>query len=185
MICKDIARTTSAPRWLDFDGDGRPDLVTWDRLGTLTFYSDYRNQPGAFVGRTNLVFNNLTNTYEGARLGRGGLVNNTLAAADLDGNNVPELLVGTQAGGVVSFRVTNQTGVLNTRPSAAAASALALQLYPNPARGAVTVETATPTRLTVLDLVGKTVRREAALRIRHEVSLEGLAAGILPGAGRE
>ena len=168
-----------SPAVADFDGDGRPDLLTWDSSGNLSFYSDYRSQTGAFLGRTSLFYNSLSSNYEGARLGLGRDIHNTLAAADLNGDNVPELLVGLQAGGVVSFGVTNRLGgVSGLAARSSAAAALALLVYPNPATGTATVETATPTRLALLDLLGRTVQQPAARGTRHQLNLDGLAPGI-------
>ena len=53
-----------------------------------------------------------------------------------------------------------------------------MQVYPNPAATAATVETASPTRLTLLDLTGRRVRTEPALARTHALDLSGLAAGV-------
>ena len=68
--------------------------------------------------------------------------------------------------------------VTSTATKAEAARALALRIYPNPATARATVETATPTRVSVLDLAGRVVRTAGASQRRHELELDGLAAGL-------
>jgi hypothetical protein len=98
-----------------------------------------------------------------------------LAAADLNGDGGPELLVGTQAGGVLSYGTRNRTAT-STRTEAA--RALALSVYPNPATTSATVETAQPTRISLLDLTGRVVQTASPAQRRHTVNLAGLAPGV-------
>ena len=165
-----------SPAVADFDGDGRPDLLTADATGLLRLYTDYRTQsPALFSERTDLQYNPLTALYEPTRLGLGDYAHYGLAAPDLNGDGAPELFVGTEAGGVLSYGTRNRT-VTATRTEAA--RALALSIYPNPATAMVTVETALPTRVSVLDLTGRVVLAADMAQRRHALSLSGLAAGV-------
>ncbi|WP_216678928.1 T9SS type A sorting domain-containing protein [Hymenobacter siberiensis] len=165
-----------SPTVADFDGDGRPDLLTADATGYLRLYSDYRTQsPALFAERTDLQYNPLTALYEPTRLGLGDYSHYGLAAADINGDGAPELFIGIEAGGVLSYGTRNRT-VTATRTEAA--RALALSIYPNPATAMATVETALPTRVTVLDLTGRVVQAADAAQRRHTLSLTGLAAGV-------
>ena len=164
-----------SPTVADFDGDGRPDLLVADATGLLRFYSNYRSQTGTFAERTDLLYNPLSSQYETTRLGKDLYTHYGLTAPDLNGDGAPELLVGTQAGGILSYGVRNRT-VTATEPEAA--RALALSIYPNPATATTTVETAAATRVTLLDLTGRVVRAPAAAQRRHEIPLAGLAAGV-------
>jgi len=165
-----------SPAVADFDGDGRPDLLTGDASGRLRFFPDYRTQSGTFVGRTDLVYNALSSQYEASRLGKELYSHVALAAPDLDGDGAPELLVGTQAGGLLSYGTRNRVAAA---AHSAAAQALALRIYPNPATASATVETAAPTRLTVLDLAGRVVlAAPGARQRRHLLALGGLAPGV-------
>ena len=167
--------TNLSPAVADFDGDGRPDLLTADASGRLRLYADYRAQAGLFSERTDLLYNPLSGQYEPARLGLGSSSHYGLAAADLNGDGAPELLVGTQAGGILSYGTRNR--VATAAPSAAA-RVLVLSIFPNPATAAATVETAVPTRLALFDLSGRTVRAPGAAQRRHVLDLSGLAAGV-------
>jgi hypothetical protein len=164
-----------APAVADFDGDGRPDLLTLDGRGTVTLYPAFQSQSGSFTGTTSLFYNPFTSQYGPARLGQGYVLRFAAAAADLNRDGVPELYVGTETGGLLSYLPSNRT-VLAARPDAAAA--LALSLYPNPATGAATVETAQPTRLRLFDLAGRLVRTEAAPARTRRLDLRGLAPGL-------
>ncbi|MBF9142564.1 T9SS type A sorting domain-containing protein [Hymenobacter properus] len=165
-----------APAVADFDGDGLPDLVTADASGYLRLFSNFRAQSAAlFTERTDLIYNPLKASYEPARLGLDVYAHYGLTAADLNGDGAPELLVGTQAGGLLSFGTINRT---TTATRAEAAAALALSIYPNPAIATATVETAQPTRLTVLDLTGRVVQTLGTAQRRHALTLSGLSPGV-------
>jgi hypothetical protein len=164
-----------SPAVADFDGDGTLDLLTMDVTGELRLFADIRAQNGIFSDRTDLLYNGVLGQYQETNLGNKLSNSYVLVAADLNADGVPEVFVGTETGGVVAFGARNNL-LLKTRP--AAALALGLNVYPNPATTAATVETAAPVRLTLLDLTGRLVRAEAALARTHQLDLRGLAAGV-------
>ena len=164
-----------SPAVADFDGDGRLDLLTADASGQLRLFSDYRAQGPLFSSRNDLLYNARTGQYEESRFGLGYYSHCALAAADVNGDGAPELFVGTQAGGVLSFATRNRLG---TATRAVAARQLCLSVYPNPATARATVETAQPTRLLLLDLAGRVVRPAGPAQRQHQLALGGLAPGV-------
>ncbi|GEM_PF-174822 len=167
-----------APTVADFDGDGTPDLLTVDGAGTVRFYANFRSQSSAFVERTELFYNSMSAQYEPGRLGNGSILHFAAAAADLNRDGRPELYVGTETGGIISY-LPRSGAVLATRPSAA--QVLSLSVYPNPASQAArtaTVETAQATSLHLFDLTGRLLSQDAALLRSHSLSLRGLAPGL-------
>ena len=169
-----------APVVADFDGDRQPDLLTVETNGTLQFFGNYRAQQGLFSALTQAVYNPTTGLNEGLHLGgvagaAGGNLHFAPAAADLDGDGAPELYIGLEGGGVVSYITRNR--LLGTA-RAGGSPALALSLYPNPASAAVAVETAQPTRLALLDLTGRVLRQPSALAPRHTLDVSGIAPGL-------
>ncbi|MCB2376422.1 T9SS type A sorting domain-containing protein [Hymenobacter sp. BT635] len=157
----------------DFDRDGQPDLATIDELGRLHFYSNFRNQAAMFLDRTDVLYNRTLGRYENLELG--SRIENlyTITSADVNGDGAPELFIGTETGGVVALG--RAAVVLSTKP---AAQALALSVYPNPATTTATIETPRPTRLAVLDVLGRRVRTAATLSQQHTLDLRGLAPGV-------
>ena len=160
----------------DFDGNGHPDLLTADGAGTIRLYADFTTQGDFFLERTELFYNNLSGVYEPSHTTPSSVYGNVLATADLDGDGRPELYQGTEAGGVVSYLARAAGGALATR--SAGAATLALRLYPNPARETATIETAQPTRLRLLDLLGRPVLPEQPAALRHQLNTSTLAPGI-------
>jgi hypothetical protein len=126
-----------------------------------------------------LIYNSLTGSYYAAQLGSGTLLHYAPTAADLNQDGTPELYIGTETGGVVSFLPVRRS-VLATQPPTSPEAAAALRVYPNPASPTevVTVETAQPTSLRVLDLTGRLVRHDATLQRTRTLDLRGLAPSL-------
>ncbi|GAA4367225.1 hypothetical protein GCM10023185_38920 [Hymenobacter saemangeumensis] len=164
-----------SPTVADFDGDGHPDLLTTDNTGILRMFANFRSQSNVFLERTDLLYSSVTAQYEATALGRGFSIHTNLAAADVNGDGAPELFLGLQTGGVLSYATRNRSAT-GTRTEAA--RALALSVYPNPAAEAATVETAAPTRISLLDLTGRVLRAAGPAQRRHTLALSGLAPGI-------
>ena len=102
--------------------DGRPDLLTADASGQLRFFANYRAQTGLFSDRSDVLYNPLSGQYETTRLGLDLYSHLGLATADLNADGAPELFVGTQAGGLLTYGTRNRT-VTATQPEAARALA--------------------------------------------------------------
>ncbi|GAA3918602.1 hypothetical protein GCM10022406_01500 [Hymenobacter algoricola] len=159
----------------DIDGDGTIDMLTIDTTGELRFFPNLRAQSAIFLDRSDLLYNSLLGQYQATNLG-GKLTNSyALAATDLNADGAPEAFVGTETGGVVAFGTRNNL-LLGTRQ--AAALAVGLSVYPNPATATATVEAAQPVRLTLLDLTGRRVRTATTPARTHALDLRGLAAGL-------
>ncbi|WP_019946354.1 T9SS type A sorting domain-containing protein [Hymenobacter aerophilus] len=165
-----------SPAVADFDRDGRLDLLTADTQGNLRLFADLRAQPAAFSGRSNIIFNPLSQQLEVARWGSSFEMRLVPAAADVNGDGVPELFLGQETGGISSF--VGRGGLLTAVQPTAPSSGPAVRVFPNPATAQVTVEAAEPVRLTLFDLLGRTVHPETAAARVHRLSVAGLAPGV-------
>lgn len=163
-----------SPVVADFDGDGTPDLLTADASGQVRLFANLRAQSGIFIDQTSLFHNATLARYDDGYLGTHTPNHFALAAADVNADGSPELFIGMEAGGVLAAATRNR--VLSTQ--ATARQALPLSVYPNPAAAATMVETTQPSRLTLLDLTGRTVRTLAVPSRRHQLDLHGLGAGV-------
>ncbi|AIZ64870.1 hypothetical protein PK28_16525 [Hymenobacter sp. DG25B] len=163
------------PLVLDIDGDTAPDLLTVDNTGVVQFFSNVRTLSGAFSPKTDLFYQPLSKQFAASRFGTASQLHLALAAADVNGDAVPELLIGQENGGVQSFRIRQRpaTGTA-TRPTQEAPW---LQVFPNPAAGAVQIQLPGPGQIMVLDVTGRTVRKAHSTG-RQPLSVVGLAAGV-------
>jgi hypothetical protein len=97
----------------DLNFDGKADLITGDRNGKLKIYADVISQLTQTLNPdTSIVWNPIANEYIAAKLD--GFI--FPAAADLNNDKLPELLVGTQAGGIILLKNTSEAGNPNPEP---------------------------------------------------------------------
>ncbi len=92
---------STAPLVADMDGSGKPDLLTGNRNGVLRIFADFTNDLNAvFTPEENVLADSLTGQYLATKLG-GKL---TLAAGDLTGDGMPDLVAGSAAGGLAVLK---------------------------------------------------------------------------------
>ncbi|MBO0934504.1 FG-GAP-like repeat-containing protein [Fibrella aquatilis] len=145
----------------DMNADGKPELLTISRPGTVDFYrlADKPEQPG-------IRLDSLTG------LGFPGL-NVLTATADLTGDGLPDLMIGTQAGGLRFVRNTSE------KPLILATEAVSKPwAYPNPSDRFVTILAPNAGMLDVLSLDGRRVLAGQLVSKQTEFRLD---LGNLPG----
>jgi hypothetical protein len=159
----------------DVTGDGIPDVVSASGNGRAQLHS------GA----------------DGTVVWSYGIGNGTLDQAaevvavvpDLDGNNAPEVAVGSRHGRVALLLSTGEVLPTSGEPGAAPAAFALAPNYPNPFAASTTIRYALPeaasVTLTIYDLLGRPVRTlvdaEQAAGT-HEVRWDGTAASGAPSA---
>ncbi|QHT66320.1 T9SS type A sorting domain-containing protein [Rhodocytophaga rosea] len=98
----------------DLDFDGKADLISGDRNGKIKVYADVLNQLAQSLNPdTSIIWNPIANNYIAAKLD--GFI--FPAAADLNNDKLPELLVGTQAGGIIMLKNTSEAGNPDPEPT--------------------------------------------------------------------
>jgi hypothetical protein len=145
------------PRVTDLNGNGQIDLVVGSERGRLFFYPDVSLQSGAgWTESPRSIYSSLSGTGDSSRLGR--FVCPT--PAHLNGDSLPDLLVGTLRGGVMTLH--NLGATLNVTPIQT--EEIDLRLVPNPAVSGSTTLLWEPSRvaagwhqLRVVDARGRVV----------------------------
>lgn len=106
-IAGDPSKRGLVPVLADLNNDGKPELLTGDRSGQLTVYAiDFAHRADSLLPLTDLVLDSLERNYRPAKLG--ALI--FPVAADLNGDHLPEILTGTNAGGLILLQNTTQSG---------------------------------------------------------------------------
>lgn len=169
-IARDFNRQSVQPALADLNKNNNLDLILTDYSGGIRIYADIMtNLGGTFVAHTNVIFNqamnNFTPTAFGPRL--------HATAADLDGDQKPEIIVGLDGGGLVYLK--NESRVLGIGRDLAA---LSLNVYPNPASETVTVTSQENVRVSIYDLTGRELLKgKEGFRKNHELPVSGLKPG--------
>lgn len=174
----DVYGGNSAPRVADFNKDGKYDLVIGDIGGTMWMYSDIEtNLHGTYQEFGKILYDSLQLNNIRPDFGREIYP----AFANLDGDSLPDLVIGTYNGGVILLK--------NTLPllkfvSTREISGPTLKAYPNPASEQMVVfwnEGLTKRQyLSVFDPLGKEVYGrwiEAGIN-QVEIDVKDLPSGI-------
>ncbi|WP_460893890.1 T9SS type A sorting domain-containing protein [Rufibacter soli] len=159
----------------DLNRGGQPDLLTTDDSGQLRVYPAFKTHlTGTFPLEENVLWQPLRQEYAKATFGAGMV----LTAADLanDGSQLPEVLVGTLAGGIRFLRAITEPLGIEENPSLAPE---ALQLYPNPAQATTQLITGKAASYTLLNLMGVQVGQGLTkANTAHSISTQGLPSGV-------
>lgn len=145
----------------DFNADGQAELFMATADGQLKLY----RMPDTPDGPLTLIDSLLG-------LAGGGLV---AVAADLTGDNLPDLLLGTGSGGLRYLRNTSTKAIVTAVEEPAAA-----WVYPNPTTGLVTVLAPVAGRVEVFSTTGRAVvpDRAVAMGVETALDLSALPGGV-------
>ncbi|MBC7921030.1 MAG: T9SS type A sorting domain-containing protein [Ferruginibacter sp.] len=182
-IPEDPERRNVVPLVADVNADGQPDLLTGDRSGRLTLYPSFWADPdGAFGAVTDLVLDTLSRRYTSAILG-GPLFP---VVADLDGDQLPELLVGTHAGGIAYLKNTSPPG--SSTETVAGPEAV---VYPNPVKRYAYVRVPYAGEVELFNSLGQSVLTRRSILANREIAVDlgyltnGLYVLKIGGSGGE
>ncbi|KAA9324982.1 T9SS type A sorting domain-containing protein [Adhaeribacter soli] len=170
-IPRDYMRASVQPIIADLDNNGVADLALTDNSGSLRLYPNIMNNlGGTFIPHTQVLYNNLLGGLNAPAFGPRIFA----AAADLDGDQKPEMVVGTDGGGLLYLK--NESSVVSGVREGI--SALPLKVYPNPAREMVTVSSEENVQVSVYDMTGRQLlESKAGFRKVHELNILNLKAG--------
>jgi hypothetical protein len=159
----------------DFNGDGKADLITADKQGKLIMYPDLLDKLKhipILVERKEVTFQKGNVTYTSSPLT--GFLFPT--AADMDGDSLPEILLGTQAGGILFLQNQASSAIPNGLEERKEAS----MIYPNPTYGEIYLKSEVKGEVTVSTLLGQQVTAKHQLPANQEfpISLRHLPNGF-------
>lgn len=165
----------AAPAVADLNQNNLLDLLVGDLDGRVHYFPDVENNLAGTFSRSALLQQNpLNSQVDSLRVGRRAFP----AAASLNADNFPDVMVGLGRGGLQVFR---HAGLVNAmvKPSE---SPETLTLYPNPFTGALTLHLpgAGQAAITITDLLGRVGYNATVLAGTREttLALEGLPAGL-------
>jgi len=159
------------PYIADLGHDNRPDLITVDDSGMIEIFPDVLLNPGAtFVGQSTILKNNVLNANQRTEFGP----NLKITAADLDNDQKPEIILGTNGGGLLYLKNTSQ--LLGTSKDL---ETLKLAVFPNPANEMLEVTSQEKVRVTVFDMAGRELMQSGnGFTKEHQLNVSTLKPGV-------
>lgn len=142
---------------VDLNGDQRPELVVGGQYGSLLLYRfpDKPDQPATLLDSLK--------TLNPAGWGL------SVSAADLDGDGLPDLMLGTVAGGIRFVKNTSEKVIVTaTEPDESTTP----WVFPNPTDRFVTVRPPFDGQAEILNLSGQVVQAGTWVRAHNETKLD-------------
>lgn len=161
-------------RMADFNNNGNPDLVVGNEWGSLYFYADIRNQITGQIPVSNQSFYYPTvNVTKDLRPGQ--FV--SPAVADINGDNLPELLIGTFRGGIEFYLNTTSLVSVSTEKIENA-----LSVFPNPTSDQLNVrlqsDLAQLKNYRLFDIQGRLLQQATVSTQEFELQLTDFPPGL-------
>lgn len=158
----------------DFDADGKLDLLTGDNFGKLKMYAGFLDllNEAVWTPTTDFVLNELSRKYEAHRYG----IMVTPLAADLNNDQNPDLLIGTNGGGMFYLR-NDET---SQPPPPTIGNNQTVLVFPNPANNIVNILSSEDATVTVQNTLGQVLVSKFATTggIAKSFDVSGLASGL-------
>jgi len=176
----------SAPVITDLDHNGKPDLISGSNDQNMFMYFNITdNLSGSFTRTDTVFYNTLKHEKENKNLG----MQTMPAAADLDNDGYPELLIGNYSGGIQYFgsKIVKLTKLHNSAVEIPVTFSSLFSLYPNPTRDNTILQyynSLQPANATLMltDMMGKTVLNNRFVMApgtgKQPIETTGLAPGI-------
>lgn len=155
----------------DVNLDGKTDLLVGNRTGNMSIYRSFQEQnTNQFVADTSLIFNSFSNKSENLLIGG----NATIAIGDLDNDLLPDVIIGTNTGGLRVLKNLAKVVITGTEQDQIS------QVYPNPTNRYVYVKMTENAQATLIDLSGRIIQNTRMVRANTEevFDLQGLPTGM-------
>jgi hypothetical protein len=146
----------------DLNADGKPELWIGNGLGDMRIYPNFREQVGSLKSDNLLIYNLLNQKTEIHHVAGHSFA----TAGDLDGDQLPELLVGGSGGGI---RLLRNTSKLGTPPPS---SQLGGVVYPNPTSGFVYLNLPYDAEAEVYNMLGQALTTTRRINTNEETGFD-------------
>lgn len=145
----------------DLNGDRKPELILGDLLGRVRVYPNFTTPDAVLKSDTNLIFNVFSGKTEFLRIGAGLFP----AVGDLDGDQLPELLIGSNTGGIKYLK--------NTSPKVnPPIENLELIVYPNPTSNFLYAQVPITGQLELLSINGQILKSQPVTQLTADASFD-------------
>ncbi len=172
----DIGRST--PLAVDLNGDGKKEIISGSIHGEIFAWKPTNLLTDTFERFNDFInfYNSITkDTIRNFNFGR----NTSIAAADLDGDSIADVLVGTGSGGF--YYLSGKARVFAVDVPKIWAKKINAKVYPNPNTGVFIIDnlpTDKQNNIEVLDITGKTIFKFINQSGIENVDLANYANGI-------
>ena len=163
-IKRNSLKRSLVPVITDLNGDQKPDLLTSDSSGEILFYDDFLNPNKKAEARKSLFYNLNDEGFGSFYFGR----NCFPTVSDLDGDQLPELIVGTHAGGLMYLK--NITGQANSTSTSEAFSSL--KITPNSSDKSLKVYADIPLQIEIYPLGVDNLLKKVFIRPKAETLVD-------------
>lgn len=167
----------STPLVADLNGNGEMEIISGSLQGELFAWKTSSGANDTFVRHKkfakylNILGDTLDNFYFGLKT--------TVAAADLDGDTIADLIVGNSAGGF--YYLSGKARVFSVSVPKIQAKTLGVKLYPNPTTGNLYIQklpSNVVSNIHIYDLTGKELLSVETTETNYTLNMEALNKGI-------
>ena len=147
----------------DLNGDGKEELIMGNRSGYLKVYKNITEQnPLKLVADSTNIFDDLSGRYASTQIG-GGL---NVAVADLDNDQIPDLMIGTNTGGLRWLKNTSKFIVTATEEP------IDVLVFPNPTNRYLSVKNPSIGDYELFDLTGRRIFTQKNTQVTQEITFD-------------
>jgi hypothetical protein len=153
----------------DLNGDRQPELIMSDLSGKVRVYENFTKADVILKSDSSLIFNEFSNKTDFQKIGMGLFP----AVGDLDGDQLPELLIGSNTGGIKFLK--------NTSPKVTVPiENLQFMVFPNPTSNFLYVQVPATGQLDLYSITGQFVQSQLVTQIVTETTFDAsnLSTGI-------
>ena len=147
----------------DLNGDGKEELITGNRNGYVTVYKNITEQNlKKFVADSTTIFDEFNGKNASIQMG-GGL---NIAVTDLNNDQIPDLMLGTNTGGLKWLKNTSKFTITATEEPTS------FIIYPNPTSRYLNVKNPTVGNYELFDVSGRRVLYQKNSSVSQEISFD-------------